>query len=228
MKNIYCTLDTETNGSAAGKKNEIVPIYHLGGIIHDRMGNVIASFNYLIMENFENIRDSYYGKGKVNEYLNMIDNGIATAVSTEAEAIEAVNNLLNFYNVKYLMAFNSGFDFGKTNCKALIEERKFIDIWLMTVQTLTHRKKYATFCRENGFKSGSKRSVSTTAETVYAFLTDNAEYKEEHTAFEDSKIEMEIFLACQKQHMKYTKNVHCFDCHEENKFFPSFNADALS
>lgn len=222
MKNIYCTLDTETLGGASSKKDEIVPIYHLGGIIHDRMGNVIASFNYLIMENFENIRNSYYGKGKVNEYLNMIDNGIATAVSTEVEAIEAVNNLLNFYNVKYLMAFNSGFDFGKTNCKTLIEEREFIDIWLMTIQTLTHRKKYATFCRENGFKSGSKRSVSTTAETVYAFLTDNAEYKEEHTAFEDSKIEMEIFLACQKQHMKYTKNKHCWDCKEENKYFPSW------
>lgn len=225
-KNNYCTLDTETLGGASG--NEIVPIYHLGGIIHDRLGNMIATFNYLIMEHFENIRDSFYGKGKVKEYLNMIDNGIATAVSTEEEAIEAVDSLLSFYNVKYLMAYNSGFDFGKTNCKSLIENRQFVDIWLMAVQTITHRKKYATFCRENGFRSSSKRSVSTTAQTVYAYLTNNAEYKEEHTAFEDSKIELQIFLACQKQHMKYTKNKHCFDCHEENKFFPSFSAGALN
>lgn len=220
MKNIYCTFDTETLGGAVG--NTIVPIYHLGGIIHDRMGNIIAIFNYLIMEHFENIRDSYYGKNKIPTYLKMIDDGVATAVATEEEAIEAVNSLLNFYNVKFLMAYNSGFDLGKTKCKALIKDRQFIDIWLMTVQTITHRKKYANFCVENGFIARSKRSVSTTAETVYAYLTNNREYKEEHTAFEDSKIEMEIFLACQKMHMKYTKNKHCFEC-TENKVFPPWD-----
>ena len=224
MKNIYCTLDTETLGGAT---KDDAPIYHLAGIIHDRMGNIFAIFNYLIMENFENIRDSFYGKGKVKEYLEMIDNGIVTAISTEKEAIEAVDSILNFYNVKYLMAFNASFDFGKTECRKLIEEREFIDIWLMAVQTLTHRKKYGNFCRENGFIGSTKKSVSTTAETFYSYLTNNREYKEEHTAFEDSKIEMEIFLACLKTHLKFTKNMFCRNC-KENKNFPKWEvAEAL-
>ena len=44
MKKMYCTLDTETFGGAANPKG----IYNLGGRIHDREGNVVASFNYLI------------------------------------------------------------------------------------------------------------------------------------------------------------------------------------
>ena len=39
MKNIYCTLDTETFGGAAFPKG----IYHLAGIIHDRQGNILAT-----------------------------------------------------------------------------------------------------------------------------------------------------------------------------------------
>lgn len=93
----------------------------------------------------------------------------------------------------------------------------------MAVQTLTKIKKYSTFCFENGLKSSTGKSVATNAESFYAYLTNNANYKEEHTAMEDSKIEMAIFLACLKTHKKFTKNVHCFDC-RENKTFPKWVA----
>lgn len=216
-KNIYCTLDTETFGGAAHPKG----IYHLGGIIHDRQGNVLATFNYLIEEHFEEIEKDSYAKKNFHKYLDMILNGSISGVTTEEEAVNLVDNLCNFYNVRYMMAFNSGFDFTKTKCSKLIEEREFIDIWLMAVQTLTKVKRYAKFCRENGLQSRSKKTVATTAESFYSYLTNNSEYKEEHTAFEDSKIEMEIFLACIKRHEKYSKNVHCFEC-KEGKIFPEW------
>lgn len=216
-KNIYCTLDTETFGGAVNPKG----IYHLGGIIHDREGNILATFNYLIEEHYEEIEKDSYAKKNFHKYLNMIANGIITGIATEEEAVKAVDNLCNFYNVRYMMAFNSGFDFSKTICRQLIEEREFIDIWLMAVQTLTTIKKYSKFCHEHGFKSRSGRTISTTAESFYSYLTGNESYTEEHTAFEDSKIEMEIFLACNRTHKKYTKNQHCFNC-EENKYFPKW------
>ncbi len=123
-----------------------------------------------------------------------------------------------------MLAYNTAFDFVKTACSALIENMEFIDIYLMAVQTITHLKKYAKFCIENGLKSNNGKSVSTSAESVYAYLTNNAFYEEEHTALEDSKIEMEIFLALRKMHKKYTKNMHQWDCHE-HKYFPKWKGE---
>lgn len=217
MKNIYCTLDTETFGGAVNPKG----VYHLAGIIHDRNGKIFATFNYLIAEHFSEILKDDYAKQNFPKYLEMVNNGIVTMIATEEEAVKAVDELCNFYNVRFMMAFNSGFDYVKTICQSLIKNREFIDIWLMAVQTLTKIKKYSTFCRENGLKSSTGKSVATNAEAFYAYITNNADYKEEHTALEDSKIEMQIFLACLKTHKKFSRNVHCFDC-RENKTFPKW------
>ena len=215
MKNIYCTLDNETFGGASNPKG----IYHVAGFIHDRNGVVIAPFNYLIAEYFDEINKDEYAKKNFHRYLSMVANGEITVIDTEAHAIEMIDALCNLYNVKYMMAYNSAFDFTKTACAKLIENREFIDIYLMTLQTITHVKKYAKFCRDNGFRSTSGKSVATSAESVFAYLTNNIEYKEEHTALEDSKIEMQIFLACLATHKKYTKNMHQFDC-KKGKCFP--------
>lgn len=216
-KNIYCTLDTETFGGASNPKG----IYHVAGLIHDRDGVIIAPFNYLIAEHYDEIEKDSYAKKNFYRYLEMVENGEITVVDTEETAINAIDALCDYYNVKYMMAYNSAFDFTKTMCCKLIENREFIDIYLMTLQTITGLKKYAKFCRENGFRSSSGKSVATTAESVFAFLTNNVEYKEEHTALEDSKIEMQIFLACLKTHKKYTKNCHAWDC-KENKYYPKW------
>lgn len=219
MKNVYCTLDTETFGGAGNPKG----IYHLAGFIHDRKGRVIASFNYLIAEHFDQINKDSYAKKNFYKYVQMVAEGIVTMVDTEAHAVQMVDALCSCYNVRYMMAYNSAFDFVKTACRVLIEEREFIDIYLMALQTLTHLKKYARFCRENGFYTSSKRTCSTTAESVYAYLTNNASYEEEHTALEDSKIEMQIFLACLRMHKAYTKNMHQWDC-KTGKCFPEWVA----
>lgn len=220
MKKImYATTDTETFGGAANPKG----VYHIGGRIHDRNGKVYATYNYLISEHYDKINKDEYAKDNFYKYAEMIEDGSITFVATEEDAIQQINNLYDYYNVKYVMAYNSAFDFEKTCAKKLIENREFIDIYLMALQTITHIKKYAKFCRENGFKAkGAKsKSVSTSAETMYSYITNNPSYKEEHTALEDSKIEMQIFLACLKCHKKFTKNKHQRDC-KENKIFPKY------
>lgn len=216
MKNIYCTLDTETFGGASKPKG----IYHLGGVIHDRMGNVMACFNYVIAEHFNEIQLDSYAKRNMERYTEMVKNGTATMIDTETHAVEMVSSLCDFFNVRYVMAFNSGFDFGKTACKALLDGREFIDIWLAALQTLVIRKKYVEFCREHGLTSKTKKSCSTSAETVYAYLTNNPNYDEEHTALEDAKIEVEIFVKCMAAHKKFTKNCHCFDYADRYTLFP--------
>lgn len=219
MKNIYCTLDTETFGGASNPEG----IYHLAGFIHDREGHVIAPFNYLIAEHFDKINVDEYAKKNFGRYLRMVAEGTVTMVDTEAHAVQMVDALCSCYGVRYMMAYNSAFDFGKTACRELIENREFIDIYLMALQTITHLKKYAKFYRENGLRSASGKSCATSAESVYAYLTGNAEYEEEHTALEDSKIEMQIFLACLRTHKAYKKNVHQWDC-KKGKCFPKWVA----
>lgn len=215
-KKIYCTLDTETIGGIQFPQCA----YHVGGIIHDRQGNIIASFNYLIAEFWEQIKNDSYAKKNFYKYKEMVENGVATMCPTIEQAITMVESLLSFYNVSTVMAFNSGFDIGRGACAPLVENRDFVDLWLMALQTLAIRKKYATFCTEHNLKSSTGKSCATNAQTFYAYLTENPEYSEEHTAFEDSKIEMEIFLACVKTHKKFTQNCHVNDYPARFRLYP--------
>lgn len=216
-KTIYCTLDTETVGGASNPTG----MYNLGCIIHDKDGNIFATTSMIIMEHYNKIKDDNYAKKNFSLYQERLSTGVMSAVATEEDAIKIVRNLCKFYNVKYVMAYNSAFDFTKTICKTLLDEFEFIDIYLMALQTITHLKSYATFCRKNNMLSRNKKTLATTAESIYAFIIDDANYTEEHTALEDSKIEMMIFLRCLKMHKHFTKNIHQWDCKEYNKCFPS-------
>jgi hypothetical protein len=219
-KTIYCTLDSETVGGASAPTG----MYNLGCTIHDKAGNIFATCSMLVMEHYDEIRNDDYAKKNFHLYEERLSRGEMSAVATEEEAVSIVRNLCHFYNVRYVMAFNSGFDFCKTICRQLLEEFEFIDLWLMAVQTICHQKGYAKFCRENGFKSSSGKSCSTSAESVYAYITGNPDYIEEHTALNDALIEMEIFVRCLRTHKKFTKNIHQWDAkgREYNKCFPKW------
>ena len=203
-KVIYATFDTETLGGASHPEG----VYNLGGLIHDREGNIFASFNLIIAEHYNKILEkSYYGKSTFHRYQEMLESGNATMVATEQEAIELVANLLNLYNVKYIMAYNTDFDLRRTDCKILAENRQFIDIYQMATEIITPRPTYNKYCQANQFltKNGNPQAK---VETVYGYLTNNPQFVEEHTAFSDASQEMEIFLKCVKAHKSYTKNKH--------------------
>ena len=216
-KNVYCTLDTETVGGASAPTG----MYNLGCTIHDKDGNIFATCSLLVMEHYEEIKNDDYAKKNFAIYEQRLVAGQITAVATERQALEIVRSLCHFYGVKYVMAYNSAFDFTKTICRELLDEFEFIDLYLMALQTITHLKAYQKFCVENNFKSRSGKNCATSAESVYAFITDNADYIEEHTALADALIEMEIFVRCYAMHKKFTKNEHQFD-HKGGKCFPKF------
>jgi hypothetical protein len=217
-KTIYATLDTETVGGIDTPKG----FYNVGVVIHDREGNIFATTSLLVMEFYEEIKNDDYAKKNFHLYAERLARGEISAVATEAEALNIVRNLLRFYNVRYICAYNSAFDLTKTICRELADEFEFIDLWLMALQTICHQKHYAQFCRANGYKSKGGKTCATSAESVYAYISGNGEYNEEHTALADALIEMAIFVRCVKTHKHYTKNVHCWDCTERNKAFPKW------
>ena len=219
-KYLYCTLDTETVGGAANPTG----MYDLGIIIHDKDGNILATSSLLVMEHYDKIREDDYAKKNFPLYVQRLENGTISSVATEAEAVEVVRNLCHYYGVKYVMAYNSGFDFVKTICRELLNDFEFIDLYLMALQTITHQKGYSRFCHEHGFMSRSGKSCATSAEAVYAYIMNNPDYEEEHTALADALIEMAIFVKCYSLHKRFTKNAHQHDCkgREFNKCFPKW------
>ena len=221
-KTIYCTLDTETVGGASAPTG----MYNLGCTIHDKDGNIFATASLLVMERYDEIIKDDYAKKNFHLYAERLCHGELTAVATEVEALSIVRNLCHFYGVRYVMAYNSGFDFCKTICRDLLNEFEFIDLYLMALQTICHQKGFSKFCHENNFRSdkGRGKSCATSAEAVYAYITKNPDYIEEHTALADALIEMEIFVKCYSMHKKFTKNAHQFDCKgkEFNKCFPKW------
>lgn len=217
-KTMYLTLDTETFGGASHPKG----IYDIGGVIHDRDGVVATTFNFIIGEHYEQIRIDSYAKRNFRKYFLKIYDEHTPIIATEAEAIQKVKELCDFYNVRYVMAFNTGFDYCKTACHELLEGREFIDIYLMANQIFGTRPSYVNFCRSNNLKSGSGKSIATSAQSYYAFLTNTPGYQEEHMALADSLIELEIFKRCVKAHKAYTKNCHFFDYPERWNYIIPF------
>lgn len=217
-KNIYCTLDTETVGGACFGTG----MYNLGIVIHDKDGNIYATTSLLVMEYFDLIRNDDYAKKNFHIYEERLRRGEMSAVATEAEAISIVRNLCRFYGVKYLMAYNSAFDFCKTCCADLLDEFEFIDLYLMALQTITHQKRFSKFCHEHDFRSNSGKSCGTSAEAVYAYISDTPDFIEEHTALADALIEMAIFVKCYSLHKKFTKNCHQRDASWATKCFPKW------
>lgn len=219
-KNIYCTLDTETVGGAASPTG----MYNLGAVIHDKDGNIFATISVLVMEHYEDINKDSYAKKHFPVYAERLANGSISAVTTEAEAVSIVRNLCHFYGVKYVMAYNSCFDFCKTVCRDLLDEFEFIDLYLMALQTITHQKGFDKFCHENNFVSDSGKSCATGVEAVYAFITENPDFEEEHTALSDAMNEMAIFVKCYSLHKRFTKNCHQYECRgkDANKKFPKW------
>jgi hypothetical protein len=208
---MYCTLDTETVGGASNP----LGFYHLGGIIHNRKGEITGCFNYLVAEMLPYVLEDDYAKKNLDLYFAMLESGEATLIDTQENAVAMVNAICDFYNVDTMCAFNSGFDYCKTMCAELLEGREFIDLWLMALETICCKKSYQVFCAESG-RYNKKGNCKTNAESVFAYLINEPNYCEEHTALEDSKIELEIFIACIKSHKKFTPNCHWFD--SENKF----------
>ena len=160
-----------------------------------------------------------YAKKNLPLYYEMLREGIATLIDTQAHAIEVVNSTLEFYNVNVMTAFNSGFDYCKTMCAELLEGREFIDLWLMALETICCKASFKKFC-EDTERYNKKGSCKTNAETVFAYLINEPNYCEEHTALEDAKIELEIFNACIKSHKAFTKNTHCWDYPDKFYLFP--------
>lgn len=214
-KNYYLTVDTET---ANGLDDPIV--YDIGGCVHDKKGNVMETFSFIIYEVFYGMKDlmqSAYYADKIPKYQEQIDKGERKVV-TYRTAKKYINELCKKYNVKAIIAHNARFDYrSTTKTQRYLTKSKYrfflpygIEIWdtmKMANDTICKQWSYKEWAYTHGYITKNGR-VRKTAEILYRYISGDNKFKESHTGLEDVMIEKEIFAHCIAQHKPMRKK--CF------------------
>lgn len=80
-------------------------------------------------------------------------------------------------------------------CSNPLDTIKVYDIRGYVHEFIAQTDDYQSFCETNGYLT-ENGNYSTTAETVYRYITRNCDFIEEHTALADSEIEYDILQEC--------------------------------
>ena len=102
-------------------------------------------------------------------------------------------------NVEMAFAYNSSFDekVFNFNCDWYKCINPFDEIPIKDIRGFAHHflvnSDYKDFCDENGYYTESG-NYSTTAETMFRYITRTTDFEEAHTALEDAKIETAILF----------------------------------
>lgn len=109
------------------------------------------------------------------------------------------------YEIQHAYAYNSSFDerVFEFNCNWFKIINPFDTIAIHDIRGYVHKfiaftPEYQTFCEKHELFT-EHGNYSTTAESVYKFLTKDTEFIEAHTALADSEIELDILLECIKR-----------------------------
>lgn len=191
-------LDTETcNGFASPL------VYDFGYVIATDTGDIVKTRSYVIKEIYDNrpLFETAYYAAKRPLYEQRLKSGYSKKVPF-AYAMYQLKRDMKKYGIDKF-AYNSRFDnnalqttmqrLNKTKQNPL-ENSEIIDI-MKFIDKITETEDYQEFCAKNGFMTKHRKPrAQKKAETLFRYLTQDPEYNEEHTALEDSKIELFILI----------------------------------
>jgi len=188
-------LDTETLGLTDQR------VYDLGYLIFDtETGEILVMRDYIIKQVYGNkdLMKSAYYSNKLPIYEERLSVGYCKQVYWGV-ACRILEKDIVRYNVEKIFAYNSRFDYRSIlkTCLAYLAKvnptENGIDDIMKYISPITETEEYKEFCRVNGFMTKHRTPrPQKKAETLYRYLTKNVGYEEEHTALEDSKIELHI------------------------------------
>jgi DNA polymerase III epsilon subunit-like protein len=203
-KKHYMVLDTETVADAR------VP-FDLGFTIIDRRGNIVEQGNFFTAEIVDNPTGLYllckdsFSRRKAAFYLEAAKQQPQNVMPFDIIA-DIINDKVAECNAT-VCAYNAKFDV--TVCENFAQAlgmpyffapgTEVWDIWNIALNIFCKSRNYVNFARANGFVT-EKNNVSSSAETVYRYLTNNPAFIESHTALDDTNIEAEILAQAFKRH----------------------------
>lgn len=210
MKQNFAVFDTETIGISPKL------VYDFGVIICNRRGVELARMSYAVREVITNpdlMLGAYYSKKTFTHYIPSLADG-SLKLARFADIRREFNDLIERYNVQTVCAYNIAFDRNALketmqHCgmigKFLDHKISFVDLWLSSCVALVNTNKFRKWCAANDFVSDAG-NVRTSAECVYAYLTQNPTFKESHTAIEDCEIEAYILARIIQRKQKIQRN----------------------
>jgi hypothetical protein len=151
--------------------------------------------------------------GKIfSDYVPMLESGEARLFYWR-EVVEILRDDMRRYGVDVFAAYNLGFDMRAiASTNALLENRDkvlpyrpdLLCLWQFACDVLCNTAMYHRVARESGWVSDAG-NIRTNAEKVYAYLTQQLDFVERHTALDDAQIETEILqrLLAKKKTIPY-------------------------
>lgn len=214
-RNYICILDTETANTIVEENgklnmNYVLP-YDLGYSIIDTRGNVYLEKSFVIQDIFCDeyaLMTSAYYCNKIPRYIKDLANG-KRILSTAYNARKNLLQDMQEYDTKIVCAHNMRFDLqALNNLMRWTTKSKyryffphdiiFYDTLAMARSVMVKMPTFTKFCKEYQLLTATGK-LSTTAETLYKFITKNPDFVESHTGLEDVQIEREILHYCYRQ-----------------------------
>ena len=211
----FLVLDIETTNSLDDNL-----AYDISFLVGDRKGETYEEFNYTIYDIFvkekELMQSAYYAE-KIPMYEKAIKDKSSKLVQLTTVR-KKIFEMCKKYNIKKIYMYNASFDYrGCNKTLRYITKSKMrwffpygveiCCIWHIACQTICNRMDYAKFCLDNEFYSKAE-NMQTSAEVVYRFLSNDIEFEEMHTGFEDIQIEFAILCKCLQYHEKIDHSIN--------------------
>ena len=216
-KKYVLVLDIET-----ANMTEDAIAYDVGFAVADKKGNIYETHSYMVAEMFldkenrELMNTAYYAK-KLPKYWEDYKQGkrkLASIVSIQ----RIVRQVMAKYSIKDVFAYNANFDksgldrtlryLTKSSMRWFFPFGSQVHcIWHMATQVICSQKTYFKNAIANNWIS-EKGNLQTSAELVFAYISNNPDFQEEHSGLEDVTIETKIMAKCFTQHKKMKTNIY--------------------
>ena len=214
-KKYFMVLDVETTNNDMTSKFNDGLVYDIGFGIYDKQGNTYCERSYCVKEIFndKSLMNSAYYKEKLPKYYEELKQG-KREIKTILEIRNIIKKAIEYFNIEMVFAYNANFDYTTLNNSIRYITSSFVrwffpygvkigDIWHIACQVLGTQK---TFQFEN--IRNEKGNLKTSAERMFAYISQNEEFEEEHIGISDVRIEKEILIRCLKSHKKIDKNIN--------------------
>ena len=200
-------FDTETAGMKGFSQGFI---YNVAWIVADMEENgyyqILEKKEYMVKQVWYNTMlysTAYYAEKKPLYHERIKAKEIS--VKPMAEVMEELANTISYHDVEIAYAYNSKFDVDmfNFNCDWFkvynpLADIPVFDIRKFFILAVMDNDFYKEFCEEYQLFTESG-NYSTTAETAYRYMLNDADFEEEHTALKDSEIELEILAYCAEE-----------------------------
>lgn len=215
-------IDTETVDTVRHKDKNAHPetslTYDIGWVVADKAtGKIFKQRSFVVSEVFygmtELMKSAYYAN-KLPKYHEGIRLGLWNVASFK-DIYNTFKQDCKDHGIKTVWAYNILFDLKTLNNTIqhfsngyqrffFPYKIKLKDIWAYA-SNITSTKKYVQWVYRHGYLT-EHDNPSTSAETVFRYLSNDTDFVEDHTALSDSKIELAILHKAFKRH---AKTRHC-------------------